>query len=131
MVPVALELIAQKDIADCGIAALAMLLNRPYVEVSEAALALTTKPHKHGLWTSEIQRIAKRLGIVLARHKVLSEDATGLIILQRCTNGKNEGHVAVLFQGVIVNPADGLIWDYAAYLARGKWRLSAFLEIAE
>lgn len=123
--PIAIEPIVQKDINDCGIAALAMLLGHPYREVSEVALSVVSKTvHKSGMWATDIRRIAKALGVKMYTKKVLPEDGTGLLAV--CRPG--EHHLTVMFQGVVINPADGLIWDYDAYLARGKWEFHSFME---
>jgi hypothetical protein len=123
---VAIEPIVQKDVADCGIASLAMLLGRPYQEVSKVALAIVSKKvHKRGLWSTEVKRIAKALDIRLRVRRKLRDEATGLLVLKR----PGEAHIAVLFQGVVINPADGLVWDYDAYLAKGCWIFHSLMEI--
>lgn len=124
-----LEPIVQKDIADCGIAALAMVLGRSYREVSEIAQLVGKKPHSRGLHTTEIDRIAKHFGGAFKRQRIITnEEATGLLVLERGRKPNREFHIAALFQGVVINPADGLVWDFDTYLTQGEWKVSAILE---
>lgn len=120
----------QRGHADCAIAALAMLSGRPYREVSEAAIAVSPVVHRTGLWNTELGRIARAIGFKLrpARKIVTDPDTTGLLVVKK-KNGA--GHVVVLFQGVVVDPASGLIWDLDTYLAHGSWTIRALLEPVE
>jgi ABC-type bacteriocin/lantibiotic exporter with double-glycine peptidase domain len=107
--PAIIEPIAQKNAGDCSIACLAMLLGLPYVEVSSMALSLYPTAGTEGLWTTEIKRVALKLGHKLQTKKPVEiETSTGILVLR--------DHVVILFQGVIVDPADGLIYDYDTYL---------------
>lgn len=127
-----LEPIIQKDIADCAIAALAMALGRSYREVSEIAQLVGKRPHSRGLHTTEIDRIARHFGASFKRQRVVTnEDATGLLVLERGRRPKREFHIAALFQGVVINPADGLVWDFDTFLVRGEWKAKAILERVE
>lgn len=125
--PAAIEVQIQRTSADCAISALSMLTGVPYRTVSEKAIALFAKPHKSGLWTTEIIRLAKSVGVPLARAPIpdIESDETGLLVLFR-RNG--EGHCATLFQGVVVNPGDGLIYDFGTYLNSKKYTVRAFLK---
>lgn len=127
--PAAIEPLIQKDAADCGISALAMLLGKPYVEVFQVAEAVSPKCAKRGLWNTELRRIAKRLGVTLKVVKPVPEltEATGILDVQK----PKQGHYALIFQGVLINPADGLIWDVDAFLARGKWTARALIVKSE
>lgn len=122
-----LEPIIQKSTSDCGVAALAMYLNRPYREVSSAALKVAPRVHKAGLWTTQMKMIAKALHHNLVSVRVTElDDMTGLLTLAAGTKPKEE-HVVVLFQGVVIDPSDGLLWDRETYLSHGAWRITGVL----
>lgn len=126
--PVCLEPIVQKTDADCGIAALAMLLNKPYRQVSAAAIKLAPRPHKAGLWTSEIIAIAKALGVTLKRTKWdedSADDATGILVVAH----KKHAHVVCLFLGIVVNPSNGLLYERETYLKTSGYGVKAFLTV--
>jgi len=125
--PTILEPIVQKNIGDCALASLAMLLGLPYQDVSAEALRMTRKPHTTGLGTKQINALAKRLKAKLEKvpHPDL-EVETGIIYL---SYPSGDEHAAVLFEGILINPADGLIYSLDVYLAthkaeiNGLWRV--------
>ena len=127
--PVCIEPIIQKDVSDCAIACLAMVLGVPYVLASTIAQEVTKKPHKKGLGTRQMMSIARKLGRSMACVKAadvdLDED-TGILFVGFTPSG-NE-HATVLFQGVLVNPADGLLYDPATYLNTNKGRVLGMLK---
>lgn len=137
--PVALDVIYQKDAGDCSLAAVAMFTGRTYGAVSRAAIKRfgeSAKLHREGLYTWQITWLLNHLNCRVKRWPAKSingldlSSATGLIDLQR-RNRTRHGHVAVLFQGVLVNPADGMIWDLDTFLTRHPersrhWRVVGF-----
>lgn len=127
MGPAVIEPIVQKDGADCVIASVAMISERPYKEISSAALELWPQPHKTGLSVKDTQRLLKKvLGRTwesLLPKSIQLEEETGVLFV-RLSEGY---HAVALFEGVIVNPADGLIWSLHAYLATKKAHPVRFL----
>lgn len=113
--PAIIEPIIQKNSGDCAITCLAMLLGLPYVEVSSMAVSLWPQAPQTGLWTTEIRKLAKKLGHPLSSVpiKQMVEQDTGIIVVKQPT----QDHVVLLFQGVIFNPADGLLYEYDTYFA--------------
>ena len=115
--PAVINPVMQKNASDCAIASLAMLLGRSYEEVSKKALELFDKPHQKGLTTREIQRLARAVrGQSLQSIKIKNanlDEETGMLFVKRGT----EEHACVLFEGVIFDPADGLIWNVPTYFA--------------
>lgn len=115
-----IEPIFQKDGGDCGLAAVAMLLGKPYREVSEMALKVFRRPvHKEGMDNRQIKALCKKFGIdlcttTLNRHMDLSDDSGILAI------SKKNPHYAVLFEGVVVDPANSLLYTPESYLASHK-----------
>lgn len=119
--PAVVEPIVQKDRMDCAIAAIAMIASRPYRDVSTAALKLWERPHIDGLTVREIKRLARTVGVTLVSVKIpnMGDEETGILVLP--------DHVVVLFQGVIYNPADGLLYDYTTYTSQRRHKPSLFL----
>lgn len=113
----------QKGSTDCGLAALAMAIGVPYREVSDESRKLNLKAHKVGLYTVDMLKLAKRLGHPMRKVRGVCE--TGVLIVGR---GKKQAHAVTMFCGVLVNPADGLLWELESYLATGKWKVLGSLE---
>lgn len=128
--PVAINPERMRDEGDCALAALAMLTGAPYPTVSRVALkTVRRRPHATGLWAGEVMKIAKALKTPLRRVKLKGklhtslDEATGILLVHR----GDGSHAVVLFQGVVINPADGLIWDLDTYLTEGEWTLHELL----
>lgn len=101
---------------DCAIVALSMYTGLPYPHVAAAVAAAAPRAFLRGMWTKEMQRIAKVLGVTLRYRRKFSEDETGILLLQL----EDGCHAVVLFQGVVVNPGDGQVWDYDAYVSKSR-----------
>jgi hypothetical protein len=118
MTPTVLVPQIQRGAMDCGVVCLTSLFHdRP---VMEAAEKVAPRFRTHGLYLSEIQRIAKRIGVVLVKRKAspLPDDGAGIVRV-RLTSG--DCHFVTLFHGLIANPADGLVWRADVYFAnRGR-----------
>ncbi len=130
MTPDAIQPLVQLGASDCAIVALAMYLGKPYRVVSEAALKVCRKVHQRGLYTAEIIRTAKRLGCTIRAAKPMigphDEPISGLLIVVR-PSGTH--HIVVLFQGVVIDPADGIVWDFGTWLATAKATVVKRLEV--
>jgi hypothetical protein len=111
MHPVAIKPNAQTG-DDCAIVALQMYTGLPYPHIAAVVAAEAPRAFLRGMWTKEMQRIGKLLGLTLKYRKAFAEDDTGILLLQL----EDGCHAVVLFQGVVVNPGDGMVWDYATYL---------------
>lgn len=103
--------------ADCALIALSIYLQADYEDVLGAAVAVTRSeaPHKRGLYTNEIKRIAKRLGhrLLLRRAFDVDEDEGIFGFLRR---ERNEGHVAFGKRGLLWD-TNGTVWEVETYLA--------------
>jgi ABC-type bacteriocin/lantibiotic exporter with double-glycine peptidase domain len=113
--PLAIDPVMQKDSGDCAIAALAMVIGRPFREVSDAAIKTIRRKRwqSGGLETDEVLRIARKLGVVLTRTDASGplDEATGILLVKK----PKSYHAVVVFEGVVFNPADGLLWNLDAY----------------
>ena len=122
MAPSVIEPIIQKSSGDCVIAAIAMVLGKPYVEVSQVAETIKPDPREKGITIREAQTIAKKL--VGRQFESINPKATdtdlgsetGVLYVRL----GRDYHALVLFEGVIFNPADGLLWNLEAYLGNKK-----------
>lgn len=110
-----MRVVTARGIGDCGIACLAMMLGKSYEDVFAAAVAHTHDKivHKHGMWVSQIMRVAKEMGVTLHRRKKWDlESSVG--ILGMTNRNTEEGHVVVLKEGYIID-VDGTIWAADVY----------------
>ena len=102
--------------ADCALVALSIYLQVDYEDVLGAAVAITRSdtPHKRGLYTGEIKRIAKRLGhrLILRRAFDVDDDEGIFGFLHR---ERNAGHVAYGKRGLLWD-TDGTVWETETYL---------------
>lgn len=108
-----ITVVVQRAAADCGVAALAMILGKTYEEILVACGYDNPRVLTDGLWTSELIRIALAFGQPLRRRRKFDlETDFGLLRLS--------DHVVVLKNGLIIDPADGSVWDVDVYLATNK-----------
>ena len=121
MIPLAIKPIVQTG-NDCAIAALAMFTGTPYAEVAAVVVNAAPRAFARGMWCTEMQRVAKSLGVKLRQTRRFNVDEdTGIL----CVDNPGGAHAVVLFHGLIVNSADGQIWEPEAYFieARAKPRV--------
>ena len=97
-----------------------MILGVGYAEVSRKAREIWPNPHHTGLTVRETQRLTHALiGRSLESLDVKTvdlEDETGVLFVKL----PGDYHAIALFEGVVFNPADGLIWNRSAYFATKK-----------
>lgn len=106
----------QKDIWDCGVACLAMLLGLPYPVVRSRIRY--KKPI--GLSSHEIRRVARVLGFPLRFSKEVDHEDIGIVVLER-TGG--DRHAVLYAKGTLYNPAQGEWWtDLSSYQERSRYR---------
>lgn len=127
-VPAIIEPVMQKTGMDCIVVCLAMLLEKPYIEVADAARAVDPHALDVGLTVSETRRVATKLGrrLVVRPEPDLDED-TGILFVKR--KGQRTFHAVVLFNGSVYNPATGLLSTADAYLAIDHARIYKFLTL--
>lgn len=126
--PMVVQPVVQINEGDCAIAALAMFLGRPYATVAEAARRVARHAETKGLYTTQIRRVAKALGVQLEKRRhSLEGPYTGLLTTKRKADKRE--HVVVLFQGVVLDPLDGLLWDYDTWLNKTSYTPTALLTV--
>lgn len=125
--PSVISPVTQKSYTDCVVASLSTLLSVPYPDVLAAAVKLVADPKTDGISVRECQRIVRRLtGRVfqsLSPKDAELESETGILFC-KVPGGY---HAVVLFEGVVFNPQDGLVWNYSTYLASKKAHPFRFL----
>lgn len=120
--PIAITPVIQLNAHDCGLRALEMLLGVPYAEVRAAfdAVAHRHAGRERGVWHTEMERAAGQLRRQLRRRRKDRYDITEETGILTVHLPENEDHYVVLFQGVVINPTDGVVYDRDAYLADRK-----------
>lgn len=116
-VPAVIMPTIQRGSMDCGLCCLQMLADRPYDVVRDEALRVIPKLHDRGMFASELIRIGKRLGLRLEKRGAWTDEDVGVLDVNLPKGGR---HFVVFFQGVVINPSDGLVWDAAAYVTTRK-----------
>uniref|UniRef100_A0A6M3LCK4 Putative guanylylate cyclase n=1 Tax=viral metagenome TaxID=1070528 RepID=A0A6M3LCK4_9ZZZZ len=96
---------------DCGVVCLIMLLNVTPKDAYAAARACIRNVEKGGIDVRGMKQIARRLrkSLIVVRDPTPEQltDATGILY-----GRKPRGwHYMLLFQGVIYDPSDGVVWD--------------------
>ena len=127
--PAVIEPVIQKFEGDCAIACLSMILALPYSEVSVVANSFVSGANKKGLGTRDIKKIAHKLGhdLQAAGPKGLDlGEETGILLVK--PRGEPE-HAVVLFQGVLLDPINGWVWDVDAYLGEKKAAVLRLLRV--
>jgi ABC-type bacteriocin/lantibiotic exporter with double-glycine peptidase domain len=126
--PEIIEPVIQKEDGDCALAAVAMLIQKPYRLVSEAALKMFRKrPHETGLELRQMRALMRKFGVEsqsLSPTDLDLSEETGILSIS-----KKNPHVVLLFQGVIVDPANGLLYDIDAYCADQKAKITRLIKI--
>ncbi len=108
---------------DCALAALHMVLGEPYETVSRVARELVDRPHDRGLYTSEIKKVAKKLGHRLTTVRISRghdfEEVTGILLVRFKDDSE---HAVVLFNGTLYDPSTGMLYLPEAYFATEEAR---------
>lgn len=106
----------QQSAEDCAIVALSVYLDLPYAQIAAAVAVVAPRAFIRGMWSTEIRRVAALFEQPLRSKRKfrIADRESGILVLQMPVGR----HAAVLFEGTVVNPSDGMTWNYAAYLKR-------------
>ena len=113
------ELVLQQSPADCGIAALAMLLGRKYADVFAAAITKSDPdPHNLGMSIAAIKATAKRLGTTLrlSTHWDL-ETSCGILKMKYLKKRKGARYHVLLLKFGLLFDTDGTVWEPDVYFS--------------
>lgn len=107
--PAILRVVIQRTQSDCAVAVLSMLTGMSYEEILLLVGQRSPKVLTKGMWTAQILRIAAACGLKLTKQKHFDlDDDQGILCLY--------DHVVVLKNGLVIDPADGAIWEAELYL---------------
>lgn len=127
-----MKLVLQRANGDCGVAALATLLEQSYEDVYLASAAVDRKTRgRNGVQCRTLLAIGKKLGVSFLQKRAYTDGDEGLLIVtwKKPHPHPFDGHVVALGYGVVVDSADGLIEPVEDYLARYKATAGSFLEL--
>ena len=118
-----MRVIRQRKDWDCGVAALAMLLDIPYGDVAayvREAFADDPCLRCRGLKTAQVQAVAKHFKLPLTlvhRRRRYLEGATGILGFIGGVFAKGSGHWVVLRGGTtVIDPDDGDVCDLQSFI---------------
>jgi len=122
------RVIKQRNDMDCGVAALAMLLHKPYGDVSLVVRRLVPVIPRRGLAAYHLQEIAAtHFGVSLCRvyksRDYLLGQPTGILGVTPASNKSGIGwcgHWVMLKEGVVLDPNDGFVYGLKEYLRKNK-----------
>ena len=122
----------QRGSRDCAVAALACFAELPYEDVYVEAAKIDPRARgKMGLYSHEVIRLARRIGIVLkpTRTYDLDDDAGILRVRWNGPRGKAEpgGHFVAIRDGFVLCPSDGFPTRWTAYLEQNHARACTLL----
>jgi len=122
--------VAKHASSDCGIASLAMYLDKSYEDILATAAFITKnrKVHRSGVYVTELIRIAHQYGVSLRqkRHISYNDSLTVFGILIVMYPNKNR-HAVLLREGQIFDPDDYSVWDYDSFLTQGDCKPTMLL----
>ena len=102
----------QRSSGDCSVAALAMYLGVSYEDALEAATAESLKPHRRGMYNTQIVKAAARLKVALVVKRRFSlEHDSGILSGYVFDGVRPSGHVVVLRWGLLIDPDGGELWE--------------------
>lgn len=129
MKPLLLPTVEQRRDCDCGVAALATLAGIPYEDAYVASVGYL----KGGLTLGEIIKIGAELGLVLKRKQRFDpEEDVGIlsVAVEREGYKRLQGHVVVLAEGKVIDPADGRFYfSLEDFVALEKAKVGILLKL--
>ncbi len=121
-----IQVITQRSKSDCGVSCLAMVLGVSYEDALVAVAAEAPRVMTCGVWLTELERAAVRLGRSFRRRRKFDmEDASG--ILNVLSDAWPHNHLVVLLAGMIFD-TDGTIWEAQDFLKVQQARPGVLLE---
>lgn len=140
-----MRLVLQRTDGDCGIAAVATLIERTYEDTYVEAAKVDAKRGLNGIHLAALMTIGEAMGVELRLRPALGpkrnrkrttimawDDDEGLLVVTWARGSRHKvgvSHLVVLAHGVIADPADGVILPPDEYLAREKAKAGTFLEL--
>lgn len=127
-----MKLVLQRANGDCGVAALATLIEQSYEDVYLASARVDKKARgKSGICFPALIAIGKILGVSFLLKRRYADEDEGLLAVtwQKPHSHPFDAHLVAVAYGVIADPADGVILPADEYLARYRATAGSFLEL--
>ena len=132
-----MRLVLQRGIGDCGLAALCTYAELSY-EDAFVVMAKVERTHrgKNGVQWAHLRRVAQALGFrVRLRRTFNINEHDGLLAVQWLPDSPHASgtfgqHLVALADGIVADPADGVILPVDEYLTRAKATPGALMELA-
>jgi hypothetical protein len=118
------KLALQRAVGDCGIAAIATWTEQSYEDVYLACSEVERRYRgRAGLTLDALVALAGRLGLALtAKRKGIDlhqdEGILGVQWTKKCRDPRFSWHFVLLYNGVVVDPADGVVLEAEDYMVR-------------
>jgi hypothetical protein len=127
-----MKLVMQRTSGDCGLSAIATLLEQSYEDVYVAAAAVDRDARgRNGIRLRVLQDIGKKLGVSFLLKRAFADEDEGVLVVNwvKPHGHPFDGHLVALSYGVVADSADGLILPVEEYLSRSKATAGSFLEL--
>lgn len=127
-----MKLVLQRAAGDCGIAALATLIEQSYEDVYVASAKVDRKARgRSGICFPALMSIGKILGVSFLLKRGHADEDEGLLAVTWTPPHDHpyDAHLVALGYGVIADPADGIVLPADEYLVRYRARAGSFLEL--
>ena len=127
-----MKLVLQRTAGDCGICALASLLEQSYEDVYIAAAKVDRKTRaKSGICFPALIAIGKELGAVFLLKRRHQDEDAGLVAVtwQKPHGHPYDSHLIALDHGIVADSADGIILPPDEYFTRYQATAGSFLEL--
>ena len=114
------QLVQRRTDFDCGLVAIAMYFGLSYEDtLAHAAQVTDVKVHRKGVFVTQIQRIAKQMGVQLVAKRTWDiENDFGILVGDYLLdNGVKDRHAVLLKQGLIWDVDLG-VWEPEDYFVR-------------
>jgi hypothetical protein len=126
------KLVLQRANGDCGLAAMATVLEQSYEDIYIAAAKVDRKTRgRSGICFPALIAIGKILGASFLLKRRHQDEDEGLLAVtwQQPHAHPFDAHLVALGYGVIADPADGMVLPADEYLARYRATAGSFLEL--
>jgi len=127
------KVVPQRRDWDCGVAAIAMLLNAPYADVSQVVRQTIDDPKlkRRGLILWQVEKVIEAFGFTVKRvyrKRDYLDGATGILGMNGGTMDE-AGHWVMIKEGMILDPDDGSATAADDYIKENKCRPATMVVI--
>ena len=116
------RMVLQRGVADCGLAALAILLSAHAIEYDAVAAKAPRGAERDGLLTRELVATARRLGVTLTAARSYDLDVDAGVLRVRSHVHHRHGHWVTVRYGLVFDPHDGTARPWRDFAAKYRAR---------